>query len=86
MISLWIYTRPMACWTRGAPWRLIEGYGVGPQVLRLITRYWYWATMAAGVSGYYGFPFERYRGVTQEKPLSHQIINFVVDAIVFHWI
>ena len=34
---------------QGCTLTILEGYGVGPQVSCLLTRYWYWSTMAASV-------------------------------------
>ena len=42
--------------------------------------------MVARVGGYYGASFKGYQGVTQVDPLSPNISNVVVDAVVRHWV
>ena len=42
---------------------IIEGYGVGPNVRRLLTTYWHRLTMVAREAGYYGTAFGGDRGV-----------------------
>ena len=41
--------------------------------------------MVAQEGGYYESPFRGKRGATQGDPLSPNIFNVVVDAVVFHW-
>ena len=65
---------------------ILEGYGVGPSARRLLTIYWCCLTMVAKAGGYYGKVFKRERGVTQGDPLSPNIFNVVVDAVVRHWV
>ena len=36
----------------GRALEILEGCGVGPQVLQLLTQYWYWETMVARIFGY----------------------------------
>ena len=42
--------------------------------------------MVARVGRYYGADFQEFWGVTQGDPLSHTILNVVVDAVVSHCI
>ena len=42
--------------------------------------------MVARAGGYYGETFTGDQGVTQGDPLSHDIFNVVVDAVVRHWV
>ena len=42
--------------------------------------------MVEKAGGYYGSAFKGSRGVTQVDPLSPTIFNFVVDAVVQHWV
>ena len=42
--------------------------------------------MVARAGGYYGEKFKGDRGVTQGEPLSPNIFNAVVDAVVRHWV
>jgi hypothetical protein len=44
---------------------ILEGYGAGPNMIRLICNFWTNATMVYRASGYYGTPFQAGRGVTQ---------------------
>ena len=61
-------------------------YGIDPQVLRLIQRYWYHLLMVAREVEYYGSPFKGQRGVTQGDPLYPTISNMVVDAVLQNWV
>ena len=62
--------------------RLLEGYGVGRKILRLIRFFWEEVESVCRALGNYGRSFKAYRGVTQGGPLSPKIFNFVVDAVV----
>ena len=42
--------------------------------------------MVARAGGYYGAYFRGERGVTQDDPLSPNIFNVVVDAVVRNWV
>ena len=64
---------------------LLEGYGAGPQIIRLIRIYWRDAIMVCRASGNYGQPFKASRGVTQGGPLSARLFNILVDAVVREW-
>ena len=64
---------------------ILEGYGVGPNILRLIERFWELAILVCRASGYYGEPFKAYRGVTQGGPFSPRMFNVMVDAVVREW-
>ena len=65
---------------------ILEGYGVGERVRRLLREYWNKSTMLAREGGYYGTEFKGGRGVTQGDPLSPTIFAVVVDAMVRHWV
>ena len=65
---------------------ILERYGVGQRVRRLLREYWSKSTMVARAGGYYGTGFKGERGVTQVNPLSLIIFNVVVDAVVRHWV
>ena len=62
----------------------MEGYGVGPRARRLLQTYLRRLTMVARAGGYYGTAFKGEIGVTQGDPLSPNIFNVVVDAVVRH--
>jgi hypothetical protein len=54
---------------------ILEGYGAGPNMIRLIRNFWTNATMVCRASGNYATPFCAGRGVTQGGPLSPKIIQ-----------
>ena len=64
---------------------LLEGYGAGPLLIRLVRVYWRDAIMVCRAAGYYGQPFKAGRGITQGGPLSPKLLNIVVDAVVWEW-
>ncbi|EJK60561.1 hypothetical protein THAOC_19061 [Thalassiosira oceanica] len=65
---------------------IMEGYGVGPNMLRLIRTFWDEQKLVCRAAKRYGKPFKASRGVTQGGPLSPKIFNIMVDAIVREWI
>ncbi len=64
---------------------LLEGYGAGPWMIRLIRGYRRDAIMVCRAAGYYGTAFKAGRGVTQGGPLSARLFNILVDAVVWEW-
>jgi hypothetical protein len=62
---------------------LLEGYGAGPRMIRLICGYWRDAIMVCRAAGNYGTAFKAGRGVTQGSPLTAKLFNILVDAIVW---
>jgi hypothetical protein len=64
---------------------ILEGYGAGPQLVRLVRMYWRDAIMVCWALGYCGTPFKAGRGVTQGRPLSAKLFNILVDAVVREW-
>ena len=66
--------------------KILEGYGIGPRVQRLLQTYWRRLTMVARAGRYYVTEFQGKRGVTQGNLLSPTIFNVVVDAVVRHWV
>ncbi len=64
---------------------LLEGYGAGPLMIRLICGYWRNAIMVCRAAGYYGTAFKASHSVTQGGPLSATLFNIVVDAVVWEW-
>ena len=64
---------------------VLEGYGAGPNMRRLIRHFWGNAQMVCRASGNYGMPFKAGRGVTQGGPLSAKLFNILVDAITREW-
>jgi hypothetical protein len=65
---------------------ILEGYGAGPRMIRLIRGYWRNAIMVCRALGNYGTPFKAGRGVTQGGPLSAKLFNIMVDAVAREWI
>ena len=61
---------------------LLKGYGVGPNMWRLIKFFWDNAVMVCRALGNYGRPFWAGRGVPQGGPLSAKLFNIIVDAVV----
>ena len=57
----------------------LEEYGVGPNMLRLISYFWNNAELVYRANGYYSKPFEAYREVTQGGPFSLCIFNVMVS-------
>ena len=64
---------------------ILEKYGVGPRMIRLIRSYRRDAIMVCRASGNYGQPFKAGRGVTQGGPLSAKLFNILVDAVAREW-
>eukprot|EP00957_Ditylum_brightwellii_P161158 12270982-Ditylum_brightwellii.AAC.1 len=65
---------------------ILVAYGVGPNTMRLICYFWDHAELVCRASGQYRVPFRAERGVTQGRPLSPKLFNFVVDAIFREWL
>ncbi len=65
---------------------ILEGYGAGPNMVRLIPNFWRDVTMVCHASVNYRGPFCAGRGVTQGGPLSAKLFNILVDAVVREWL
>jgi hypothetical protein len=65
---------------------ILEGYGAGPNMVRLIRNFWWDATMVCRPSRNYGGLFRAGRGMTQRGPLSAKLFNILVDAVVREWL
>jgi exonuclease III len=65
--------------------QILQDYGTGTKILRLITKFWDSLTIVAKQSGYHGEPFRSERGTTQGDIVSPTIFNVVVDAVVRAW-
>jgi hypothetical protein len=66
--------------------QLLNRYGVGVRILRLITIFWNSIQVIARQQGYYGEPFHSERGTTQGDIVSPTIFNIAVDAVVRAWL
>jgi hypothetical protein len=64
---------------------ILEKYGVGPNLIRLLRNFWNKLLVVARQSGYHSSPFSVCRGVTQGDVISPTIFNIVVDAVVRYW-
>jgi hypothetical protein len=65
---------------------ILEGYGVGPRMIRLIRNFWRNAVLVCRASGNYGSHFCAGRSVTQGRPLSAKLLNILVDAVAREWV
>jgi hypothetical protein len=70
---------------RSQAMRILEGYGVGANILRIIATIWEGDTMVPRQAGYFGRAFKARRGVRQGDIVSPFIFNIMVDAVVRHW-
>jgi hypothetical protein len=57
---------------------ILEGYGVGPRMIRLIQNFWRNAVLVCQASGNYESPFCAGRGMTQGGPLSAKLLTFLL--------
>ncbi len=65
---------------------VLEGYGAGPWMIRLIRGFWRDAIMVCRAAGNYGTAFKAGRGVTKSRPLSARLFNIMVDTVVREWV
>ncbi len=65
---------------------ILEGYGAGPRMIRLVCSFWQDAIMVCCAAGNYGTAVKAGRGVTQGGPLSAKLFNILVDAVVCEWV
>ncbi len=65
---------------------ILEGYGAGLQMVRLICGFWRNAIMVCRMAGNYDTPFKAGRNVTQGGLLSAKLFNILVDAVVHEWV
>ena len=61
---------------------ILEGYGVGPNVLGLHKFYWDHQCCVSKCGKYHGETFVPYRGATQGGAVSPTLFNILVDAVV----
>jgi hypothetical protein len=64
---------------------ILEGYGVGMNIRRILSTIWDGDTMVPKQSGFFGKPFRASRGVRQGDIVSPIIFNIVIDAVVRDW-
>ena len=61
---------------------ILKAYGVGPNIIHIISQTWNMDRMIPKQSGCYGNEFETSRGVRQGDIMSPTLFNIVVDAFV----
>ena len=62
--------------------KILEAYGVGPNIRRLLNYFREEAELVCRASGRYGALFKAHQGVTQCWPISSRIFNMMVDVVV----
>ncbi len=65
---------------------VLEGYGTGLRMIRLIRGFWRNAIMVCRAAGNYGTAFKAGRGVMQGGPLLARLFNIMVNAVIREWI
>ena len=71
---------------RGRYLEILQAYGVGPKMLKVIRYFGDHAVLVCRAGGCYGEPFRARRSVTHVEPFSPRIFNTMVDAIVREWL
>ena len=71
---------------RGHCREILVVYGLVPQDIHLLRRYWDRLTMVANDRGYFLDPFKVQSEMTQGDPLSPTIFNVAVDAVLQYWV
>ena len=61
---------------------ILKAYGVGPNIIHIITQTWEMDRMIPKQAGCYGKEFETSRGVRQGDIMSPTVFNIVVDAVI----
>ena len=67
---------------RGRYMDVLRGYIIGPNLQRLLQRYWCDKVVVPKARKFSGRPFSIYRGVKQGEPASLMIFNILVNAVV----
>ena len=61
---------------------ILKRYGVGPRTLRILRTHWVRLHMVAKAGGHCGPVFHIHSGVTQGYPLSTDIFNVAIVAVI----
>ena len=64
---------------------ILQNYGVGPRLLRVLQKFWGNHEVVTKQATYYGKPFKATRGVTQGDIISPMLFNIAVDAVIRAW-
>ena len=65
---------------------ILVAYGVGPESLCLLRRYWEHIYMVERSDRYFGASFKGQSGVTKVYPISPTTFNVVVYMVFLHWL
>jgi hypothetical protein len=65
---------------------ILEGYGAGPWMIRLIRGFRPNTIMVCYEAGNYGTAFKAGRGITQGGPSYAKLCNILVDAVMHEWV
>jgi hypothetical protein len=65
---------------------ILEGYGAGPRMIRLIRGFWRDPNMVCHVAGNFSTAFKAGCGATQDGPLFTKLFNILVDAVMREWV
>jgi retron-type reverse transcriptase len=61
---------------------ILRHYGVGPNLLRILSIVWRHQRVVPCQAGFYGSSFSAFRGVTQGDIISPTLFNIVTDAVL----
>ena len=64
---------------------ILQAYGVGPCIRRLIAAIWDGDTLIPKSGGFYGESFHAEHGIRQGDVLSPIIFNIVIDCVLREW-
>ena len=70
---------------RASTLQLLQDYGVGPRILRLLEHFWDQHVIIPRQHAFFGAPFPARRGLTTGNILAPVIFNIVVDAVLRRW-
>lgn len=65
--------------------QILEGYGVGPQTLKVLQNYWLGQLTMLNQGGFLSGAIAVERVVTQRNVVSATLFNILVDTIIWYW-